>query len=74
MLMGEKYRVPRADVQDLVRRVCGVDLTTAAEEAEVVAAVQVLDRIKAAGLGAAIAADAGPGVADVTIKDKASRD
>jgi ADP-ribosylglycohydrolase len=29
MLMGQKYRVPRADVLDLVRRVCGVDLTPA---------------------------------------------
>jgi hypothetical protein len=58
MLMGQKYSVPRPDVLDLVRRACGVDLTTAMTDAEVIAAVQVLDRIKAVGLGATIAQDA----------------
>jgi hypothetical protein len=58
MLMGQKYRVPRAHVFDLVRRACGVDLTTAVEDTELIAAVRVLDRIKAEGLGAAIAPDA----------------
>jgi hypothetical protein len=63
MLMGQKYRLPRSDVLDLVRRVCGVDLTTAVTDADLLAAVRVLDRIKAAGLSAASAIDAEPDVA-----------
>jgi hypothetical protein len=50
MLMGQKYKVRRSAILDLVHRMCGVDLMTPASESELVAAVHVLDRIKAEGM------------------------
>jgi len=51
MLMGQKYLVHRDVIFALVLRECGVDLTSQGTEAGVAAAVRVLDRIKAVGLG-----------------------
>jgi hypothetical protein len=50
MLMAEKFRVHRSAIFDLIRRKCGTDLTRPASEPELVAAIQVLERIKADGL------------------------
>lgn len=61
MLMGQKYRVHRSVILDLVRRACGTDLTRQATEAELVAAVQALERIKVVGLAPGEDADAEPG-------------
>ena len=51
MLMGQKYGVHRTDVLTVVRRACGTDLSRPVSEAELLAALQVLERIKVAGLG-----------------------
>jgi hypothetical protein len=53
MLMGQKYKVHRSAVLELVQRICGTDLTALASDAELVVAIRVLDRIKAFGLNAA---------------------
>jgi hypothetical protein len=53
MLMGQKYRVHRSVIIGRVRRECGVDLSSPASEVGIVEAIEVLDRIKAEGLGAA---------------------
>jgi len=53
MLMGQKYKVQRSTILDLIRRSCGADLTGPTSEAELVEAIRVLDRIKADGLDAA---------------------
>jgi hypothetical protein len=57
MLMGQKYKVNRSVVLDLVWRCCGTDLTALIADTELVAAIRVLDRIKASGLNAAAVAD-----------------
>jgi hypothetical protein len=53
MLMGQKYKMHRSVIINLVRRSCGVDLMGLANEAEIVEAVRVLDKIKAYGPDAA---------------------
>ena len=53
MLMGQKYKVHRSAVLDLVQRCCGTDLTVLVSDPELVVAIRVLDRIKAFGLNAA---------------------
>ena len=63
MLMGQKYRVHRSVILDLVRQVCGTDLTQPATEVELVTAMHVLERIKVMGLALGMGTDAEPGVA-----------
>ena len=53
MLMGQKYKVHRDVILDLVRRLSGTDLTVPATDSELVAAVRALERIKAEGLAIA---------------------
>jgi hypothetical protein len=48
--MGQKYRVPRSVVIERVLRLCGVDITILANEADVQRAVQSLVQIKESGL------------------------
>ncbi len=60
MLMGQKYRVHRSVILELVHQVCATDLIRPAAEAELVAAVRVLERIKAVGLALGADADAEP--------------
>lgn len=50
MLMGQKYRVQRSVILDLVLQVCGTDLTRPVNENELVLAVQTLVQIQAVGL------------------------
>jgi hypothetical protein len=63
MLMGQKYRVHRSVILDLVRRICGTDLARPASETDLVAAIRVLERIKAEGLTAVTSSATEPGVA-----------
>jgi hypothetical protein len=63
MRIFQTYRLNRSEVVDLVRRVCGTDLTVPATEVQMVAALQALDRIKAAGLTLGGEADAEPAAA-----------
>jgi hypothetical protein len=60
MLMGQKYKVHRSVIIDLVRQSCGVDLMGLATEAEIVEAIHTLDRIKADGLNTATGGRAKP--------------
>jgi len=60
MLMGQKYSVRRSVVLDLIQRACGADLNLPATEGELVAAMHVLERIKAVGLALDENADAEP--------------
>lgn len=60
MRVGQKYRVPRSVILDIVRQACGTDLTRPATEAELAAAVCELERLKRDGLpGGAAEPDAG---------------
>jgi hypothetical protein len=61
MLLGQKYRVRRSVILDLVRQACGIDLTRPASEADLIAAVRALDRIKVEGLVAGTSDTAEPG-------------
>jgi hypothetical protein len=50
MLMGQKYGVRRSTIIERVLRMCGVNITIPANEAEIERAVQALVRIKELGL------------------------
>jgi hypothetical protein len=49
MLMGQKYKVRRSVILDLVKHSCGADLMGQVSESEIVEAIRLLDRIKADG-------------------------
>ena len=53
MLMGQKYRVDRSVIIDLVRRASGVDLSSPASEMGIAEAIRELDLIRVEGLGTA---------------------
>lgn len=57
MLMGQKYRVPRSAIIELVQQMCDVDITVRADEAEIQRAVQALVQIKESGLVSPAAPD-----------------
>jgi hypothetical protein len=50
MLMGQKYKVPRSVILNLIKQSCGTDLMRAVSESKLIEAVHVLERIKANGL------------------------
>jgi hypothetical protein len=60
--MGQKYKVHRSAIIDLVRRSCGTDLMGQVSESELVEAVRVLDRIKTNGLAVATSSHVEPDV------------
>jgi hypothetical protein len=49
MLLGQKYRVHRSEILELVRQRCGADLSQPVAEPGLVAAIRELERIKAEG-------------------------
>jgi hypothetical protein len=53
MLMGEKYKVDRSVIIDLVRQSSGVDLMVPGSDSDMIEAFGMLDRIKSDGLRAA---------------------
>ena len=66
MLLGQKYGVNRSVLLDLVQR---ADLTRPTSEADLVAAVRVLERIKANGLTTVTSDTAEPDGAPDTGRD-----